>query len=345
MAATGAGFRAAFREAALIEWLQALGHDAVAFRAYPHTSPKPDDTGLIRHFPTDGPVPYDQLSTSQALIDAVLRDKPDVVVIRGADYAMCHTAAAALPVSTPVILIAGGEGQHPAINGRIDYLLCEYAGQSDVALFPRLKGWAVFPKFVNWTALKDAEAESKTYDIVNIGTFEPRKNQAALIPLGEKYRLCFVGEGEKRPEVEEMAKGFSAGAFTFTGECAGVDVYRHIARSRLMVHPSTYEGFPRVFAESLASGVPVVAFKTTFPRLEPPPGVILIEPDSLVPAVEHLLSTDCGVIGHAGKAYAESTFRDDNIFSLFLEAMETCCRRRDGWGFSLRRNFWKLFSS
>lgn len=177
-----------------------------------------------------------------ALTEQVLRDRPDVVVIRAAAYALCHTTALALPETTPVILIAGGEVQHPEINGRIDYILEEYAGQADAALFQRLKGRAVFPKYVNWPAVIKAEREAKLYDIVNIGTFEPRKNQAALIPLAQKYKCCLVGEGPLRDDVQVRAEDTCSESVHFTGECAGSEVYKYLSRARVMVHPSIYEG-------------------------------------------------------------------------------------------------------
>ena len=333
MAATSVGFQAAFREEVLIEWLQTQGYDAIAFRCYPHDIPKPQDTGLIRHFPSDGPVAYDQLSTSAALTQEAVADKPDIVVIRAADYAVCHTTVEALPETTAVILICGGESRHAAIDQRVDYVLQEYEGQADPGVFPRLKGISVFPKFVNWSAVETAKDKSKVYDIVNVGSFEGRKNHTALLSLGEKFRCCFVGSGPLKSEIEAQAASLNSKNFDFVGQCSGPDVYQHIASSRIMVHPSTYEGFPRVFAESLAMGVPVVALKSTFSRVAPVPGIFLTEIEELSTTVDRLLSRSEGdtAIEDAARAYAVANYQTARIFGVFLQAVKEVKPRRLWW--------------
>lgn len=171
---------------------------------------------------------------------------------------------------------------------------------------------------------------------MNVGAFEPRKNQAALLPLAQKYKCYMVGEGPLRDDVKAQAKEICADAIHFAGECAGPEVYKYLSRARIMVHPSIYEGFPRVFAESLATGVPVVALRTTFPRLPPIPFIFLVEPEQLLDKVDDLLSNaDLDAAVRDAKAYAKQNYQEANIFNAFMDAVDACLPRPSGWLFDI----------
>lgn len=71
--------------------------------------------------------------------------------------------------------------------------------------------------------------------------------------------LLFVGDGEERPALERRVaeRGLRA---TFTGHVDPREVPGLLASMDVLVHPSLWEGLPRVAVEALLVGRPVVAF-------------------------------------------------------------------------------------
>ena len=98
----------------------------------------------------------------------------------------------------------------------------------------------------------------KIYDIVCVGTFNKNKNQQFLLPLAKHFKLLFIGDGPLYEETMFMAEGFSENII-FVGELSREDTIRQIARAKLLAHPAYKEGFPRVFSEAMAVGVPIIA--------------------------------------------------------------------------------------
>jgi len=127
------------------------------------------------------------------------------------------------------------------------------------------------------------------FDIVNVGSFEPRKNQIALRPFFGRFRTAMVGDGECRATVAEAATGYPN--VHLLGAMPNEKALEVLARARLMVHTSLWEGVPRVIFESLACGTPVVAHGFAIQdRLEDAHAVRLVDREELVSAVMEMLA-------------------------------------------------------
>jgi len=102
-------------------------------------------------------------------------------------------------------------------------------------------------------------------DLVNVGTLEPRKNQAYLIEtvgaaarMGRRYTLTLIGDGPDRASLERLAHRLDVQTqVRFLGFRR--DAARLIAGHRLYCHVSRMESFGVVLLESMARGVPVAA--------------------------------------------------------------------------------------
>lgn len=100
--------------------------------------------------------------------------------------------------------------------------------------------------------------------IGHVGAFNEQKNQSFLIDIlkelliiDKNYRLVFIGDGEKREEIER--KALIAGIkdkVIFLGR--RTDISDLLQAMDLMVLPSKYEGLPVVAIEWQASGLPIV---------------------------------------------------------------------------------------
>ena len=98
--------------------------------------------------------------------------------------------------------------------------------------------------------------------VVHVGRLAPEKNIglairafAAIRARVPGARCVIVGDGPSRAELEQKHPDV-----VFAGTRRGEDLARHYASGDLFLFPSLTETFGNVTLESLASGVPVVAF-------------------------------------------------------------------------------------
>lgn len=100
-------------------------------------------------------------------------------------------------------------------------------------------------------------------ELVAVGRLVPQKNfrlaVAALAALSDqKFSLTIVGEGPERQAIENAALGLGVAArVSLPGYVP--DPAPILARARVFLLTSDFEGFPAVAVEALAAGVPVVA--------------------------------------------------------------------------------------
>lgn len=111
-----------------------------------------------------------------------------------------------------------------------------------------------------------SEYNNKRYDLIFAGRLIKEKNVDILIravtllkPDFPEIRCCIVGDGPEGPALKELAKKFKVSENL---EFAGFQEYnaliRKIKASKVLVLPSSREGFGMVVIEAFASGVPVV---------------------------------------------------------------------------------------
>ncbi len=102
-------------------------------------------------------------------------------------------------------------------------------------------------------------------NLINIGHLEHRKNQSYILcvlseakKLGRLYSLTFIGDGEIRGKLEELAKSLGVEEqVKFLGfqKNAAQFLYSH----SVYVHSALMENSPTVIIEALACGLPVLA--------------------------------------------------------------------------------------
>lgn len=103
------------------------------------------------------------------------------------------------------------------------------------------------------------------FKILHIGRFSEQKNHIGLLQAFKLFHdkhvdseLWLIGDGEKKPEIEEYVKENKLASFVkFWGLQSNVYGYLHDAD--LFALPSNYEGIPMTLIEAMGTGLPIVA--------------------------------------------------------------------------------------
>lgn len=128
-----------------------------------------------------------------------------------------------------------------------------------------------FPTFLLYNAInletfsnEKILEERKDLKLINIGSFQAKKNQQFLVDIvkelkekGVEVKLDLFGEGEHFEKVKAKAKAnnLSKNIF-FHGNVKNVEDY--IKQSDIYVHSAYYEPFGLVLIEAMAGGLPVI---------------------------------------------------------------------------------------
>lgn len=303
------------REAVIAQALVQQGHDVQVYRVHAAPQEKRDRFGncvTVRYFPADASNVGAHQTVSGKLVEALLEDRPDAILFKGLGYDIVEHALDRLGSYQPRIgFILGGSAVDPSL-ARADFVMAESEGQIAQirAAVSSPLPCTILPKYIDWTTADRLYAERQrpdwpTHDIVNVGSFEPRKNQMALRSFFGRYRVALIGSGETHAVVAEAAAGHpDVRLFGALPNAAALGV---VAQSRLMVHVSLWEGVPRAAFESLACGTPVVAHRFAIQdTFEGTRAVRLVSAEELAPTVEALLADPplLSAMSEEGRAYA-----------------------------------------
>ncbi len=105
-------------------------------------------------------------------------------------------------------------------------------------------------------------------DVLGVGSLIPLKNYRLFIEMIERLSADFpdlnsviIGEGGEQAELVEIVREKSLEKqVRFTGKLSRSEVLAQMKRSRILLHPSTYESQGYVFYEALACGLTTVSF-------------------------------------------------------------------------------------
>ena len=118
------------------------------------------------------------------------------------------------------------------------------------------------------TNMFDTNPKKRTIDILGAGSLIPLKQYHFFIDavayLREFYphiRTVICGKGPDMDWLKSLtrSKGLEEN-ITFKGELPHKEVIRLMQRSKIFLHPSSYEGFGAVMSEALYSGAQIVSF-------------------------------------------------------------------------------------
>lgn len=128
---------------------------------------------------------------------------------------------------------------------------------------PRLKQRRFLPHIVGRNT-KRGEINGEAFVVGNVGRLVPDKNQILLLKAFSRFKrivknavLVFVGDGEDRKELEELANKLKVSdSVIFTGW--RTDAVSSMERFDVFVLPSVREPFGIVILEAMSLGIPVI---------------------------------------------------------------------------------------
>ena len=114
-------------------------------------------------------------------------------------------------------------------------------------------------------------------DLLAAGSLIPLKNYSLFVKLvyeitkiNPDIKCKLVGTGPESAILKSMAKkkGIEKN-IEFTGLLSRTEIFKLMKRSKILVHPSKFEGSGFVFAEALANGMNIVSFNVGYARNNP----------------------------------------------------------------------------
>ncbi len=115
-------------------------------------------------------------------------------------------------------------------------------------------------------------SQERDIDLLGVGSLIPLKNYslfintiAAIVKKKPDLRCKLVGTGPELSKLKDMSnvRGLIKN-IEFTGLLSRSEIFRIMQRSKILVHPSLFEGSGFVFAEALANGMNIVSFNVGY---------------------------------------------------------------------------------
>ena len=112
------------------------------------------------------------------------------------------------------------------------------------------------------------QSRDRKIDVLGVGALTVLKNYQLFIEVIAKLKTFYheiqaavIGEGSEYPNLEQMIHQYElANNVRLLGKCPRPEVIEYMYQSKILLHPSTYEGQGYVFLEALYCGLTVVCF-------------------------------------------------------------------------------------
>jgi glycosyltransferase involved in cell wall biosynthesis len=125
----------------------------------------------------------------------------------------------------------------------------------------------------------------RKYDSCFLGRFHHQKGVLELIEIWQLVvkkiptaKLIMIGDGELRPQVEELIKNRSMNDnIELAGYKYGVEKFEYFKQSKIVLHPATFDSGGMAAAEAMVWGIPGVAFDLEALETYYPKGMVKVK--------------------------------------------------------------------
>ena len=119
------------------------------------------------------------------------------------------------------------------------------------------------------TTLFPPSPNNRDIDMIGVGSLIPLKQYESFIEVARELKketpflkVYLCGKGAERSKLSSLIQQYGLeDTITITGERTHAEVLQLMQRSKLMLHPSSYEGFSGACLEALYAGAHVVSFQ------------------------------------------------------------------------------------
>ena len=147
------------------------------------------------------------------------------------------------------------------LQKRSDFVVLQHSGQ-DIDHFTTNGKKVIFPNIFSSSNLPIVDQPSKDY-FIYVGALTSLKGADKLYQLfkdlDQKPSIVIVGEPRDKKSKAIIEKMHTAENIILKGRLKHEEVLHLIANAKALINTSRYEGFPNVFLEAWALGVPVIS--------------------------------------------------------------------------------------
>lgn len=181
-----------------------------------------------------------------------------------------------------------------------------------------------------------------SFVFLTVCRLEPRKDLPTLLRAARKFLdehdavFLIVGEGIQGEELKLLAKELGLdGRVIFSGQVSNEELPNYYAAGNVFVLPTLYEGFGIVYAEAMASGLPIISTSTSaVPEVVGDAGLLFPPRDvaALVNALTQMSTDHALYLRLKDKALrrAKDNFDLEKRLAIYENSCETLINNRRG---------------
>lgn len=149
---------------------------------------------------------------------------------------------------------------HPWLLRKADMVFVQHEGQKEILLRKGIKS-VVFPNLIDLTKIQSV-TKTVHNDFVYVGWLDKRKGFGEFFEVVSKspsHTFKVIGPPRDKTGYLYYEKLKSFQNVSLLGELSHSDTLRQIASSKALISTSPMEGFPNIFIEAWAFGIPVLS--------------------------------------------------------------------------------------
>lgn len=154
----------------------------------------------------------------------------------------------------------------------------------------------IIPNALDYTLFNPNPTSARTTDILGVGSLILLKRFDIFLAIVARLKQTFpgiravlCGKGPEEKRLQRMTRDLALDKnVTFLGECAHYDTLKMMQSSKILLHPSSYEGYSTACLEALYAGCEVVSF-TRAEKADIPQWHIVESPDEMAAKCETIL--------------------------------------------------------
>lgn len=153
-----------------------------------------------------------------------------------------------------------GEIVYPYLLRKADRVIVQHNGQKEILKNQNIES-VVFPNVIDTSASKQV-TDPERKDFVYVGSLDKRKGFAdffRIVQLSPAHTFKVIGSPRDKTGNHFYQRLKSFDNVTLTGRLSHEETIRQISGSKALISTSPMEGFPNIFIEAWACGIPVLS--------------------------------------------------------------------------------------